>query len=89
MTDKDVRELIGSVKAAPLLQGYRGAEPVHGPALEDLVARVSVLAEDHPEIASLVLNPVQAHPGGADVLGAEVRLAPGPQRQDASRRALS
>ena len=89
MTDKDVRELIGSVKAAPLLRGYRGAEPVHGPALEDLVARVSVLAEDHPDVASLVLNPVQAHAGGADVLGAEIRLAPGPQRQDASRRALS
>ena len=89
MTDKDVRDLIGSVKAAPLLRGYRGAEPVHGPALEDLVARVSVLAEDHPDVASLVLNPVQAHAGGADVLGAEIRLAPGPQRQDASRRALS
>ncbi|MCA1781583.1 MAG: GNAT family N-acetyltransferase [Intrasporangiaceae bacterium] len=89
MTDKDVRELIGSVKAAPLLRGYRGAEPVHAPALEDLVARVSVLSEDHPEIASLVLNPVQAHAGGADVLGAEVHLGPAPQRQDASRRALS
>lgn len=89
MTDKDVRELISSVKAAPLLTGYRGAEPVHAPALEDLVARVSVLSEDHPEIASLVLNPVQAHPGGADVLGAEIHIAPGPQRQDSSRRALS
>lgn len=89
MTDKDVRELIGSIKAAPLLRGYRGAEPVHAPALEDLVARVSVLAEDHPEIATLVLNPVQAHAGGADVLGAEIHLAPAPQRQDASRRALS
>jgi acyl-CoA synthetase (NDP forming)/RimJ/RimL family protein N-acetyltransferase len=88
MTDVDVRELIGSIKAAPLLRGYRGAQPVHAAALEDLVARVSVLSEDHPEIASLVLNPVQAHPGGADVLGAEVRLAPAPQRRDASRRAL-
>ncbi|KAB7742426.1 GNAT family N-acetyltransferase [Nostocoides sp. F2B08] len=88
MTDVDVRELIGSVKAAPLLRGYRGAEPVHAAALEDLVARVSVLAEDHPEIAELVLNPVQAHPGGADVLGAEIRIAPAPQRRDASRRAL-
>ncbi|MGA8046182.1 MAG: GNAT family N-acetyltransferase [Dermatophilaceae bacterium] len=88
MTDVDVRELIGSVKAAPLLRGYRGAQPVHPAALEDLVARVSVLAEDHPEIAELVLNPVQAHPGGADVLGAEIRLAPAPQRRDASRRAL-
>lgn len=89
MTDKDVRELIASVKAAPLLQGHRGAEPVHAPALEDLVARVSVLSEDHPEIASLALNPVLAHPGGVDVLGAEIRLAPAPVRMDASRRTLN
>ena len=89
MTDKDVRDLIGSVKAAPLLHGHRGAEPVHSPALEDLIARVSVLAEDHPEVASLVLNPVLAHPGGVDVLGAEVHLAPAPVRKDASRRALT
>ncbi|MDO5502978.1 MAG: GNAT family N-acetyltransferase [Actinomycetia bacterium] len=89
MTDKDVTELISSVKAAPLLFGYRGAEPVHRAALEDLVARVSVLAEDQPEVASLVLNPVLAHPGGADVLGAEIHLAPAPVRKDASRRALT
>jgi acyl-CoA synthetase (NDP forming)/GNAT superfamily N-acetyltransferase len=88
MTDVDVRELIGSIKAAPLLRGYRGAKPAHAAALEDLVARVSVLAEDHPEISTLILNPVQAHPEGADVLGAEIRLAPAPQRKDASRRAL-
>jgi len=89
LTTKDVSELIDSVKAAPLLSGYRGAEPVHRPALEDLIARVSVLGEDHPEIASLVLNPVQTHPGGAEVLGAEIRLAPGQQRQDSARRSLS
>ena len=47
------------------------------------------MAEDHPEIANLVLNPVLAHPEGADVLGAEVQLAPAPVRKDASRRALT
>lgn len=89
LSDKDVRELIGSVKAAPLLHGHRGATPINSPALEDLIARVSVMAEDHPEIANLVLNPVLAHPEGADVLGAEVQLAPAPVRKDASRRALT
>ncbi len=89
MTDKDVAELIDSVKAAPLLKGHRGAEPVHHPALEDLIARVSVLSEDHPEVAFLELNPVLAHPGGVDVLGAEIHLAPAPVRKDASRRALT
>ena len=87
MTDRDVRELITSVKAAPLLRGYRGAAPVQQASLEDLVARVSVLAEDHPEVALLVLNPVMAHVDGADVLGAEIELTPAPIRRD-NRRSL-
>ena len=53
---------------------------MHRAALADLVARVSVLADDLPEVASLVLNPVNAHPGGVEVLGAEIVLAPAPRR---------
>ena len=64
LTDVTVSELISSVKAAPVLHGHRGATPVHRAALADLIARVSVLADDLPEVASLVLNPVNAHPGG-------------------------
>ncbi|MGL4175699.1 MAG: GNAT family N-acetyltransferase [Dermatophilaceae bacterium] len=89
LTDVTVSELISSVKAAPVLHGWRGAAPVHQAALADLVARVSVLADDLPEVASLVLNPVNAHPGGVDVLGADVVLAPAPRRADPGRRALT
>ncbi len=89
LTDVTVSELISSVKAAPVLHGYRGRTPVHRAALADLIARVSVLADDMPEIASLVLNPVNAHPGGVQVLGAEITVAPAPRRMDPGRRALS
>lgn len=89
LTDVTVSELISSVKAAPVLHGYRGQTPVHRAALADLIARVSVLADDMPEIASLVLNPVNAHPGGVEVLGAEVVLAPAPRRIDPGRRSLT
>ncbi|WP_270889158.1 bifunctional acetate--CoA ligase family protein/GNAT family N-acetyltransferase [Pedococcus sp. 5OH_020] len=89
LTDVDVSDLISSVKAAPMLHGHRGAAPVHRAALSDLVARVSVLADNLPEIASLVLNPVNAHPAGVDVLGAEVVLAPTPRRKDTGRRTLT
>ena len=44
-------------------------------ALADLIARVSVLADDLAEVASLVLNPVNAHPGGVEVLGAEIAVS--------------
>jgi acyl-CoA synthetase (NDP forming)/GNAT superfamily N-acetyltransferase len=89
LTDVDVSELISSVKASPVLHGHRGATPVNRAALADLIARVSVLADDLAEVASLVLNPVNAHPGGVEVLGAEIVLAPAPRRTDPGRRSLT
>jgi acyl-CoA synthetase (NDP forming) len=88
LTDVDAEELIGSVRAAPLLFGHKGGQAVDRGALADLLARASVLADDLPEIASLVLNPVNAHGGGAEVLGAEVTVGPAPARTDTGRRAL-
>jgi acyl-CoA synthetase (NDP forming)/GNAT superfamily N-acetyltransferase len=89
LTDVDVSDLISSVKASPMLHGHRGAAPVHRAALADLIARVSVLADNLPEVSSLVLNPVNAQAGGVDVLGAEVTLAPTPRRKDTGRRSLT
>lgn len=89
LTDVDVSDLIGSVRAAPLLHGYRGATPVDDAALRDLVARVSVLTDELPELAGLALDPVVAHPLGVSVLGAEAHVAPARVRTDTDRRALS
>jgi acyl-CoA synthetase (NDP forming)/RimJ/RimL family protein N-acetyltransferase len=88
LTDLDVAELIRSVRAAPLLFGHRDAEPVDVGALEDLVARVSRLADDLPEIADLELNPVVVGAGSLSVLHATVRLAPPLARADQGPRAL-
>ncbi|HEV7148467.1 MAG TPA: GNAT family N-acetyltransferase [Pedococcus sp.] len=89
LTDVDVSDLISSVKAAPMLHGHRGAAPVHRAALADLIARVSMMADNLPEVSSLVLNPVNAHPAGVDVLDAEVVLAAAPRRKDPGRRSLT
>ena len=89
LTDVAVSELISSVKAAPVLHGHRGSTPVHRAALADLIARVSTMSDDMPEIASLRLNPVNAHPGGVQVLGAEVTVAPTARRADPGRRSLT
>ena len=71
-----------------MLHGHRGATPVHRATLADLIARVSVLADDMPEIASLVLNPANAHPV-VEVLGVEITVAPPARRTDPGRRALT
>jgi acyl-CoA synthetase (NDP forming)/RimJ/RimL family protein N-acetyltransferase len=89
LTDVDVTDLIDGVKAAPLLSGHRGAAPVHRAALRDLVARMSVLADDHPNLASVDLNPVNAWTGGVDVLGAEITVRPAQVRTDPGRRRMT
>jgi acyl-CoA synthetase (NDP forming) len=69
--------LIGSLKAAPLLRGYRGAEPADVDALGDLLCRVARLAEDIPEVLEMDLNPVVAWPRGKGcvTIDAKIRLA--------------
>jgi acyl-CoA synthetase (NDP forming)/GNAT superfamily N-acetyltransferase len=89
LTDVDVTDLISSVKASPLLDGYHGAEPVDRAALADLIARLSVLADQQPDVASLLVNPVIAHQGGVDVLGVEIVVAPATTRKDAGGRSLT
>lgn len=87
LTDVDVAELIRAARAAPRLFGYRGLPPLDVAALEDVIARVSVLADDLPELRSLELNPVVVAERGAIVLGARAQLAQA-DRADGSRRVL-
>jgi acyl-CoA synthetase (NDP forming)/RimJ/RimL family protein N-acetyltransferase len=89
LTDVDVADLVRSTRASPKLFGHRGAAPVDVAALEDVVARVSSLADVLPEVAELELNPVVVSTAGAHVLGATVRLARPPGRADASSRRLT
>lgn len=88
-TDRDAAELIRSIKAAPVLFGWRGAAPVDTAALEELLLRVSRLVDDHPEVVSLSLEPVVVATHGLTVLGASVRLSPPPARTDLGPRRLS
>ncbi|WP_395364294.1 GNAT family N-acetyltransferase [Streptomyces sp. YH02] len=87
-TDRDVAELVRSLRTAPLLFGWRGSAPVDTPALEEVLLRVSRLVDDHPEVVAVSLEPVVVAPRGLSVLGATVRLAPPPPRTDLGPRSL-
>ncbi|SCK15759.1 bifunctional GNAT family N-acetyltransferase/acetate--CoA ligase family protein [Streptomyces sp. WMMB 322] len=95
LTDRDVHELVAAPLCAPTLRGQgqgqgqgqgrgrgRGSgEAVDLPALEDLLLRVSKMADDLPELAEADLNPVLARPDGVAVLDCRIRLAhPRPPR---------
>jgi acyl-CoA synthetase (NDP forming) len=71
LTDADADELARSVSSAgPALRD--GGEP--SDALQEILLRVSRLADDLPEVAELGLGPVSAGPGSAR--GARIRLTP-------------
>jgi acyl-CoA synthetase (NDP forming) len=76
LTDTDAAALIRSIPAAPLLLGHRGTPAADLPALQDILMRISRLADDLPQVAELDLNPVIARPDGAHVAGARVRILP-------------
>ncbi|OWA12288.1 acyl-CoA synthetase [Streptomyces sp. CS113] len=88
VTDRDATSLIRSIRTAPLLFGWRGSAPVDAAALEELLLRVSRLVDDHPEVVAVTLEPVVVAPHGLSVLGASVRLAPPPVRDDLGPRTL-
>lgn len=88
LTDRDIAEMLRSLRLFPLLEGYRGSPPCDVPALEDVLSRLSALVEAHPEVVELDANPVAASPEGALILDARVRVAsPPPRRPQPSLRA--
>jgi hypothetical protein len=91
LTDLDARDLIQSVRSAPLLDGtFDPSRPAADlAALEDLLLRVGRLVEDIPEIAELHLDPVIASPEGAAATSVRVRLAPFEARPEYTLRRIS
>ncbi|MDQ3504775.1 MAG: GNAT family N-acetyltransferase [Actinomycetota bacterium] len=66
LSDVDAADVIRSVAAWPLLDGYGGAVPVDAAAIENIVLRAGRLCDDIPEIARLRFA-VLAHADGAEV----------------------
>jgi acyl-CoA synthetase (NDP forming) len=62
------QSLLGHLKGAKLLDGYRGAPPADIDALVELMVRLSHFAADHADdIAEIDLNPVIVHAEGDGV----------------------
>jgi hypothetical protein len=84
----EARRLVAAPKAAPLLRGYRGADPVDVEALCQIIARLGLLVDEVPALASLDLNPIIVSGSGAAVLGAAGRIRMQWQRLDVGVRRL-
>src|SRR5664279_4028700 len=86
LTDLDAWQLIAAPRAAPLLDGYRGARVVAREPLIDLALRLSTLADDLPEVSDLELRPVLVGPAGVAVTSATCRIGPSLAQPHVKRR---
>lgn len=75
LTRRDATEMIREIKGYPLLEGFRGQEPVDVSCLEKLLLQVSQLVEENPQIVELDLNPVLAYSDGAVAVDARLVMA--------------
>jgi len=74
LVKRDAAEMIREIKGFPLLQGYRGSDPVDVANLEAMLLKVSEFIEKTPEIKELDLNPIFAYKDGAIAVDARVIL---------------
>jgi len=77
LTDVDAKHMVRGIRGFRLLKGYRGHAPADIDAIEEVLLRLSRLADEIPEIAEMDLNPLIAlAPGqGCSAVDARIRVA--------------
>jgi hypothetical protein len=63
LTDRDVAELLDSIRAIRGLGSFRGAPPVDRKALSSIIRTVAQIALGFPEIAEIDINPLLVEGG--------------------------
>ncbi|MCI0331541.1 MAG: acetate--CoA ligase family protein [candidate division Zixibacteria bacterium] len=74
LSKTDAGEMVRSVKAFPLLSGFRGSKPVQIDKLEEVLLRLSQLVGDFPEILELDINPFFATPEAENCAAVDCRI---------------
>jgi acetyltransferase len=74
VTAVEVREMLSSIKAAPLLKGVRGERGIDEEGIVEIIQRLSQLVTDLPVIQEVDLNPVIAYEGRVAVVDARIAL---------------
>ena len=74
LAEEDIDQMIMDIKGYKVLTGIRGEEPRDIDAIKDILAKVSEIAIDNPEINEIDLNPVIVHEKGASIVDSRVIL---------------
>ncbi len=73
----DARDMVRSIRGAALLGALRGQPAVNVKLVEDVLLRLSLLAQDFPSISELDVNPLVAVGDAIMAVDCRVRLIPG------------
>jgi acyl-CoA synthetase (NDP forming) len=68
LAQEDIDEMIEEIKGYRVLTGIRGEKARDVDALKDIIAKLSRMAIDNPEITEIDLNPVIVHEKGASIV---------------------
>ncbi len=74
LTEKDAEDMLAEIKGRPLLQGFRGSEPVNEKALADVLLKLSNFVESNPEIEEIDMNPLFVNSDEAIAVDARIVL---------------
>jgi acyl-CoA synthetase (NDP forming) len=74
ITRGDAREMVTTIKAYPLLKGYRNTPPTDIETIINILLNTSRLVMDNSRIKELDLNPVLAYEKGAKTVDARIIL---------------
>jgi acyl-CoA synthetase (NDP forming) len=74
VTTAEAREMLSSIRAAPLLKGMRGEKGVDEGGIAEIIQRLSQLVTDLPTIQELDLNPIVAFEDRAFVVDVRIGI---------------
>lgn len=75
VSDRDAAEMVGALKGARLMRGFRGNAPADEGAFREAVLRISALVGICPQIQELDVNPLSVLSEGVTALDVRVRVA--------------
>ncbi|MFI6444398.1 GNAT family N-acetyltransferase [Kitasatospora sp. NPDC050543] len=76
LTERDLTTMVTELRGAALLTGTPVVPPVDTQAVRHVLAALSRMAADLPQLTEADLNPLIAYPGGLICVDARVRLEP-------------
>jgi len=74
VSDSEAKQMLSSIKAYPLLKGFRGAKGVDQEKLSEVIERISQLVTELPAIQEMDLNPIIAYEDSICVVDARISI---------------